>query len=175
MIKEAGLPADTEETIVLTKAEYEVLAGFRYGLRQFLQFSERAAEVFGLTPQKYQAMLAIKGFPGRERITIGELANQLGIRHHSAVGLVDRLEEQDMVVREPDRIDRRQVYIRLTEKGADRLTQLAATHKEECRRIGPQLNDFLTRLTEHSSNGNGTEPPVESPEASNGSAPGRNG
>jgi DNA-binding MarR family transcriptional regulator len=75
----------------VTKAEYETLAAFRYNLRHFLRFSESAAESTGLTSRQYQALLAIKGFPARDCITVGELAEQLQIAHHSAVGLVDRL------------------------------------------------------------------------------------
>ena len=63
----------------ITKAQYETLAEFRYALRQFLHFSETAAHAAGVTPQQHQAMLAIKGFPGRDHITIGELAERLQI------------------------------------------------------------------------------------------------
>ena len=74
----------------LTAADYERLAEFRYALRRFLVFSEEAAKGSGLTAQQHQALLAIKGF-GRSPITTGELAKRLAIRHHSAVGLIDRL------------------------------------------------------------------------------------
>src|SRR6266566_9056175 len=84
----------------ISKAQYEMLAAFRYQLRQFLHFSEQAAQKAGLTPRQHQALLAIKGFPGRDSVTIGELAEQLQIAHHSAVGLVDRLEAQNLIVRE---------------------------------------------------------------------------
>ena len=63
----------------LTKSEYEMLAAFRYHLRQFLRFSEDAAQAAGLTPRQHQALLAIKGFPKRQSVTIGELAEQLGV------------------------------------------------------------------------------------------------
>src|SRR5262245_44158964 len=95
----------------VTKAEYEMLAAFRYALRQFLHFSETAAAAQGLTPQQHQALLAIMGFPGRTQVTIGELADRLRIRHHSAVGLVDRLQALGLVQRESARTDRRQVYV----------------------------------------------------------------
>ena len=101
----------------VSQAEYETLAAFRYALRQFLHFSDTAAEAVGLTPQQHQALLAIKGFPGRDRVTIGELAERLQIRHHSAVGLVDRLVTQKLVAREAAADDRRQVYVRLTPAG----------------------------------------------------------
>ena len=130
----------------VTKAEYEALAAFRYSLRQFLHFSEEAAASAGLTPRQYQALLAIKGFPGRETATIGELAEQLQIAHHSAVGLVDRLGLHKLVLREPSTDDRRQVYVSLTARGIEVLDKLASAHKEELRRLGPRLNSIVNEL-----------------------------
>ncbi len=130
----------------ISKEEYETLAAFRYALRQFLRFSEDAATSIGVPPHQYQALLAIKGFPGRDYVTIGELAERLQIRHHSAVELVDRLSDQTLVVRERGR-DRRSVYVRLTPAGLEVLQQLAATHREELCRIGPELRSLLERLT----------------------------
>jgi DNA-binding MarR family transcriptional regulator len=130
----------------ISKAEYEMLAAFRHALRQFLRFSEEAAQGVGLTPRQHQALLSIKGFPQRERVTIGELAELLQVRHHSAVGLVNRLAAEGLVKREPDREDRRQVYVTLTRQGAAMLEQLTAVHREELRRIGPQLSRLLDRL-----------------------------
>jgi DNA-binding MarR family transcriptional regulator len=115
-------------------------------LRQFLRFSEESAEQIGVTPQHHQALLAIKGFPGRERITIGELAERLQVRPHSALGLANRLVSHDLVKRQTAEDDRRQVYIELTTHGAEVLEQLAAVHKEELRRIAPQLQAFIKNL-----------------------------
>ncbi len=129
----------------LSKAEYETLAAFRHLIRQFLRFSEQAAKQVGLPPQQYQALLAIKGFPGRDYITVGELAERLQIRHHSAVGLVNRMVEQGLVVRGPGR-DRREVHVTLTAQGSRLLQQLAATHRKELQRIGPDLFALLEHL-----------------------------
>jgi DNA-binding MarR family transcriptional regulator len=134
----------------ITKAEYEALAAFRYNLRQFLSFSESEASSAGVTPRQYQALLAIKGFPGRDSATIGELAEQLQIAHHSAVGLVDRLEAQKLIVREASTEDRRQVYVRLTAHGIDVLEQLANAHRDELRRLGPSLNSLVFALNRNS-------------------------
>src|SRR5260221_2588954 len=82
----------------LIKAQYETLAAFRYALRRFIRFSEKAAEVAGITPQQHQALLAIKGFPGRDRVAVGELAERLQLHHHSTVGLIDRLVAEKLVV-----------------------------------------------------------------------------
>src|SRR5579862_5258142 len=96
----------------VTKAEYEALAGFRHALRLFLRFSEEAALAAGLTPQQHQALLAIQGFPERDYVTVGELAERLQVRHHSAVGLIDRLVTQGLAARRISETDRRQVYVR---------------------------------------------------------------
>ena len=131
----------------ISKQEYEALAAFRYALRQFLHFSEEAAKTAGLTPQQHQALLAIKGFPNRERVTVAELAERLQIRHHSAVGLVDRLVSKKLVMREIDLLDRRQVQVTLTSRGSDLLESLSAAHREELSRIGPQINLLLDQLS----------------------------
>jgi DNA-binding MarR family transcriptional regulator len=130
----------------VTKTEYEALANFRYALRQFIHFSEEAAAAVGLAPRQHQALLAIKGFPGRDRMLIGELAERLQIRHHSAVGLVDRLVAQGLVSREQSVDDRRRVMVALTPAGAQLLEQLAATHREELRKVGPDLLEQLERI-----------------------------
>lgn len=132
----------------LTKREYESLSAFRYALRRFLKFSEEAARAVGLTPNQHQALLTIKGYPGRERVTNGELAERLHIKHHSAVGLVNRLEAQGLIVRSQSENDRREVYLALTERGAELLERLAAVHKEELRHIAPQLSTILEALEE---------------------------
>jgi DNA-binding MarR family transcriptional regulator len=127
----------------LSKREYESLSAFRYALRRFQRFSEEAAEAVGLTPRQHQALLAIKGFPGREHVTNGELAERLQVKHHSVVGLVNRLEAQGLIVREQGDSDRREVYVTLTERGSELLERLTAAHKEELLQIAPQLGAIL--------------------------------
>ena len=141
----------------ITKVHYETLAELRYGLRQFLRFSENAAHAAGVTPQQHQAMLAIKGFRGRDHITIGELAERLQILHHSAVGLANRLVTENYARRVPDQRDRRQVRLTLTIRGESVLEKLSATHREQLRRIGPQINRLLDFLRGDSPAGFSTE------------------
>ncbi|MGB8370669.1 MAG: MarR family winged helix-turn-helix transcriptional regulator [Limisphaerales bacterium] len=130
----------------ITKEHYKMLAEFRYGLRRFLRFSENAAHAAGVTPQQHQAMLAIKGFPSRDHITIGELAERLQILHHSAVGLANRLVVEHYVQRVPSQKDRRQVYLALTKRGEIVLEKLSAVHREQLQRVGPQISQLLKRL-----------------------------
>jgi DNA-binding MarR family transcriptional regulator len=129
----------------VTQAEYETLAELRYSLRQFLHFSEEAAQRAGVTPQQHQALLAIKGFRGGG-ITIGQLAERLQVRHHSAVGLVDRLVLKKFVVRQHLAKDRRQVALELTRLGEQMLENLSAAHREQLHRIGPHIESLLKRL-----------------------------
>jgi DNA-binding MarR family transcriptional regulator len=130
----------------LGKSQYETLAAFRYALRRFLRFSEEAARAAGITAQQYQALLALKGFPARDRVTVGQLAERLQLRHHSAVGLVDRLVAEKLVARAPSAEDRRQVLVQFTRRGEGILKRLASVHREQLRQIGPEINRLLGRL-----------------------------
>jgi DNA-binding MarR family transcriptional regulator len=127
----------------LRPEHYETLAAFRYALRKFLQFSATAAEAAGLPPQQHQALLAIKGYPGRDRVTIGELAERLQVRHHSAVGLVDRLVQRKLVRRLPASEDRRRVLVALTPAGEAVLERLSQAHVHELKQMGPELRRLL--------------------------------
>jgi len=130
----------------LSKADYERLAELRYLLRRFLIFSENAAEDAGLTVQQHQALLAIKGYPGREQVAIGELAERLGIRHPSAVGLIDRLVAKALVTRRSGAADRRQILIHLTPKAENLLARLSVMHRSELTRLAPLLQVLLADL-----------------------------
>lgn len=130
----------------LGKADYETLAAFRHALRKFLHFSEQAARDAGITPQQHQALLAIKGFPGRDCVTVGELAERLQLRHHSAVGLVDRLVLEKLVARLPSEKDRRTVLLEVTSRGQETLEKLSALHREQLKRVGPEISLLLERL-----------------------------
>jgi len=115
----------------LTKSDFEALSEFRYQLRRFLRFSEEAVQSEGLTPQQYQLLLHIKGFPQRDQATIGELAERLQVQQHGVVALVTRCEAADLVVRSPGETDRRQVLVRLTSTGERCLRRLARLHRNE--------------------------------------------
>jgi DNA-binding MarR family transcriptional regulator len=130
----------------LSKEDYQTLAEFRYLLRQFGAFSEDAARIAGLTAQQHQALLAIKGFPGRVEATIGELAERLNLKHHSVVGLVDRLEGHGLIQRESDKSDRRKVMIVLTPKAESLLLGLSLVHQDELRRLAPLLRELLEKV-----------------------------
>lgn len=133
----------------LRKADYETLAAFRYLLRRFIHFSEEAAKAINITPQQHQALLAIKGFPERDQVTIGELAERLQLRHHSVVGLVDRLEKEKLMARKPGN-NRREVLVELTERGERVLADLSHIHRAELKKLGPKLKLLLQTLDQES-------------------------
>jgi DNA-binding MarR family transcriptional regulator len=111
------------------------LALFRYSLRKFLRFSERAARQFGVTPQQHQLMLGVAGFTGRGTASISELAEFLQERHHSVVELTERAVQNGLVCRNQDSVDRRVVVVSLTPKGEEILVKLSTLHREEIERV----------------------------------------
>lgn len=137
--REASVSKQETRQNKLTKADFQDQAEFRYALRQFLRFSEETTRAVGMTTQKYQALLAIKGFPDREHLTIGELAERLQVKHHSAVGLVDRLAKRGLVRRTTGDKDRRQVHVHLTPQGEEIIEQLVLAHQKELTSLWPQL------------------------------------
>src|SRR3954462_7493091 len=104
--------------------DYGALARFRYQIRKFLAFSETAVQGAGLTPQQYQALLAIKGFSSPDAISVGDLARCLLVRHHTAVGLVDRMTKLGLLDRIADQEDGRRVLVKLTRTGEQKLRSL---------------------------------------------------
>jgi DNA-binding MarR family transcriptional regulator len=130
----------------ISKSHYELLAELRYTLRRFQRFSQEAAVEAGLTPQQHQALLAIKGFPGRDYVSIGELAERLQLRHHSAVGLVDRLVRRGLAKRVHADGDRRRVEVRLSVRGEAKIERLSAAHLGELRQLGPSIRAVLETM-----------------------------
>jgi DNA-binding MarR family transcriptional regulator len=125
---------------VTTTAQYQRLLAFRTTLRRFDQWSRRAAEAHGLTHTQHQLMLAVRGSATKGGPTVGEVAEALLVRHHTASELADRVQSLGLVERIPDMQDARRVRLRLTTQGNDLLQQLTAVHIEELRRLGPLLS-----------------------------------
>ncbi|WP_409371675.1 MarR family winged helix-turn-helix transcriptional regulator [Mesorhizobium huakuii] len=139
----SGMTQPKKSRPAIELADYQRLSEFRYLIRRFLEFSQLQAEDAGLTPRQHQALLAIKGYPGGGAVTVGDLAERLRIRHHSAVELVNRLSEAGLVVRDQDKDDHRRVLLRLTERADDCLAELSAAHLDELSRIEPMLRRLL--------------------------------
>jgi DNA-binding MarR family transcriptional regulator len=123
----------------LTQEDFTHLLELRTGLRRFLRWSEQQARAAGLTPAKHQLLLAIRGHPDPAGPTVGEIADYLVLRHHSAVGLIDRAVADGLVERNPDPRSKSVVRVTLTEEGITKLDGLAQAHLEEIAHLAPTM------------------------------------
>ena len=134
------------EAVPPSRADYRALAEFRYQIRRFVSFSEKAARAAGIEPQQHQALLALKGLPEGQRPTIKTVSERLCVQHHSAVALVDNLEARGLVRRERSPLDRREVLVVLTPAGDQLLRRLSGLHREQLRTAGAILVGALAPL-----------------------------
>jgi DNA-binding MarR family transcriptional regulator len=125
---------------------YPALEQFRYQIRRFLRFSERAARAEGLEPQQYMLLLMLKGLPTGRKPTVGDLAERLQIEHNSAVELIDRSERRGLIRRYRLRFDRRKVFVRITQKGERIFRDLSVYHLAELKLVGFSLVRELRAL-----------------------------
>jgi DNA-binding MarR family transcriptional regulator len=131
----------------LDASDYQKLEEFRFQIRRFLNFSETAARSSGLEPHQHQALLALKGMPEGWLPTVGHLAERLLLKHHSAVGLVDRLQALGFVTRVTHAEDARLVLVHLTAKGERILHRLSIVHRAELDEAGPKLAGALRAVS----------------------------
>jgi DNA-binding MarR family transcriptional regulator len=141
----------------LADSDYRAIGDFRRALREFLAFSDGAARQNGITSQQHQALLAIRSHEGAEPITIGQLADCLLIRNHSAVGLVARLVERGLVAREESKEDRRRVLLRLQPAGEQVLERISLLNIGAYGRTAEFLTEVLRRV--QALRPGGAEPP----------------
>jgi DNA-binding MarR family transcriptional regulator len=132
----------------LRNDDYLALGDFRRAMRQFLAFSAQGAESHGLTARQHQALLAVRAHRGKEAITIGELADSLLIKNHSAVGLVARLVERGLVARSASGLDRRRVLVGLTLRGEAVLEDISQRNLGELGRASASLEGLLKALND---------------------------
>ena len=129
----------------ISQRQVRALAEFRFQIRRFLQFSEQAARNAGIEPQQHQLMLAIKAAEP-EAAGLSFLAGRMLLRHHSVVGLVDRLEQAGLAKRIHSAPDRRSAQVALTPKGAKALEKLSLHHRKELKIAIPALIESLTHI-----------------------------
>ena len=130
----------------LDQSDFEHLLALRTGLRRFLHWSEQQARAAGVTPGQHQLLLAIKGHPDPAGPTVGDVANDLVLRHHSAVGLIDRAVAAGLVTRTPDEANHSSVRLALTPVGLEKLDRLSETHLEELKHLAPAMRSVWGAL-----------------------------
>lgn len=125
------------------------LAEFRYELRRFLQFSEHAAAQAGMQAKQYQLLLQVAAAPMDATVTIAYVAERMGLKHNSAVELVDRSEREGLISRMEDTIDRRRTILHVTRKGNHLMNRLAGQHARELTEAAPRLVKALEHIRQH--------------------------
>ena len=136
-------PSISKHARPLKDSDYAALGAFRRAIREFLAFSEDGAEAQGLTSQQHQALLAIRSHQGPSAFSIRDLAESLLIKHHSAIGLLERLVEKGLVTRRPSLEDRRRVLIELAPNGADALEAISVRNLRQLGRTAEILTQIL--------------------------------
>lgn len=126
-----------------TRKDFEHLLAFRISLRRFQRWSEDQARAAGLTHVQHQLLVAVKGHPGTEPPTVGDLADYLLQRHHSTVELVNRAEAAALVRRVADGRDARVVRVRLTARGERILNELTPAHLVELHSLAAVLDELV--------------------------------
>jgi DNA-binding MarR family transcriptional regulator len=146
--------------VTLTEADFARLLQLRTGLRRFLRWSEHQARAAGLTPAKHQLLLAIRGHPDPAGPTVGEIADYLVLRHHSAVGLIDRAVAEGLVTRNGDPGNRSVVRVTVTPLGTEKLDDLSEVHLEELAHLAPTMTALWRALEQ---NGRVDAPAAQAP------------
>jgi DNA-binding MarR family transcriptional regulator len=140
-------PEETmSEHLSTSPADLKDLAEFRFQLRRFLSFSEKASEGAGIAAQQYQLMQVIASAPEGQGASISYLAERMILKHNSTVELVDRAGRAGLVRRESDDEDLRRSLVRLTVEGEKMLDQLVPVHLADLDAHGREVIAALERV-----------------------------
>ena len=88
----------------------------------------------------------MRGLPDKLRPNIRTISERLLVQHHTAVALVDKLEERGLVRRERQLEDKREVLIRLTAPGSKLLRELSRQHRARLKNVGPEMVAALSAI-----------------------------
>lgn len=136
----------------LRDRDFRDLADFRYAIRLFLRYAEERARAAGITPQQHILLLAVRGHGSYPNITIGDVAERLQVRHHSASRLVERCVQRGLLDRQADPADRRKALVSLTAEGQRILNDITQANWRELRSLESALFRDSLRLALHAYN-----------------------
>jgi DNA-binding MarR family transcriptional regulator len=126
----------------LTPEQLAAWGGFLRGHAQIVRALDAELEAeHGLPLTSYDVLINLSLAPNR-RLRMFELADAIVLSRSGLTRLVDRLERDGLVEREPGEADRRQIYARLTDRGFEVLEEATPTH------IAGVKERFLDRLSE---------------------------
>lgn len=106
---------------------------------RFVRAREQTVRADGLEPLQYQFLALIGPHSNGKRPNISALAHQLGMHHHSAVELVDRLERRGLLKRIRGKNDRRNVFLHVTPSGKKLLQRLLLKEHAQVCQFAPEL------------------------------------
>lgn len=122
-------------------------AAFRLALRRFSARTEEVSAVAGLTPQRYDLLLAIRASPGATS-TVTELSEQLRLRQTAVTELVKRAREAGLVHRTPSPDDGRVTLLRLSSEGERRLMRAFEALRQDREQVRRVLREVGARFRE---------------------------
>lgn len=100
--------------------------------------TQLAEPVSGLTGPQFYILHQLEQ---KEKCTVGELAESMGVKPSAITAMVDRLDKHGFVARDRDEEDRRVVYISLRDSGK-KILQVAKQNRRE------KLNKMFSHLSE---------------------------
>ncbi len=125
--------------------EYESVAALRSALRRFAHATELITRAHGLTAQRYDLLVIIRGTAEASGPTISQLAERLSLAPHSVTELVMRAEDAGLVRRTEDAHDGRLTRVILSPEGSDRLSQAVAALRPERARLLEMLAEVYAQ------------------------------
>jgi|SRR5579884_3729061 len=133
-----------------TGLEHELrrAAAFRAALRRFSARTEEVAAAAGLTPQRYDLLLAIRAAP-EATSTVTELSRRLQLRQTAVTELVKRAEEAGLLLRLPSPQDGRVTLLRLSNEGERRLMHAFEALREDRDEVRRVLREVGARFREY--------------------------
>src|SRR5436190_12257680 len=110
-------------------------------------------ERIGLTLPQAFVMGTLAGYGGRA--TMSDIARLTYQSAATVTGIIDRLADAGLVERERDRVDRRVVYVHITEAGTSKLDEIGTERRKQMERMTrsltdkelEQLNSIMSKLT----------------------------
>lgn len=125
------IPLTSERQAVVDEQAERFIAIFS-DLRKVLSVGFKRAHQDGFSTTQYMVMGLVESSREGEPYTISAIAAKLGLDPATVVRTVDSLEKRGLVERQRDKQDRRQVFIKFTESGHQRLLE---THQHFTSRI----------------------------------------
>jgi DNA-binding MarR family transcriptional regulator len=99
------------------------LEAFWAAIREIQSRLEVDCKQISITAKWYD-VLVILGARNSEPLNVGGLAREMGMKHHTAVQLAQRMECAGLITRTSDPVDPRRVLIQLTNTGRAKLEQI---------------------------------------------------